>query len=282
MVGLGLDEAMPMAFLAPDDLDAAGVGQPAITLTNPLAAEESVLRPSLRPGLLKSVRYNQSHRIPDAGLFEIGKIFRPPRPGDDLPDEREVLAVVRSDRDALAAVDVWSVLVDALRVDGLTLDQSPVPGLHPGRSARILAGDAEIGALGEIDPSVLDAVGVTGRTAWLEVDLDALLALPHGTQVYVPPSRYPSSDIDLAFEVPDDVPAAAVRATIAEAAGPLLASSRLFDVFRSEALAAGTRSLAFSLRLQADDHTLTDDEVGQLRARVIEAVETAHAATLRG
>ena len=83
----------------------------------------------------------------------------------------------------------------------------------------------------------------------------------------MPPSRYPSSDIDLAFVVPDDVPAAAVRATIAEAAGPLLASSRLFDVFRSEALAAGTRSLAFSLRLQADDHTLTDDEVGQLRAQ---------------
>ncbi len=62
LVGLGYDEAMPLAFLAPDDLDRAGVAQPAIRLTNPLAAEESVLRPSLRPGLLKSIRYNQSHR----------------------------------------------------------------------------------------------------------------------------------------------------------------------------------------------------------------------------
>ncbi len=62
LVGLGYDEAMPLAFLAPDDLDQAGVAQPSIRLTNPLAAEESVLRPSLRPGLLKSIRYNQSHR----------------------------------------------------------------------------------------------------------------------------------------------------------------------------------------------------------------------------
>ena len=286
MVGLGLDEAMPLAFLAPGDLDAAGVAQPSITLTNPLAAEESVLRPSLRPGLLKSVRYNQSHRIEDVALFEIGKEFRPPRDGDRLPDEREVLGAVRAGRDASAAVEMWSVLAHSLRLDGTSLDQGPIDGLHPGRSARIRAssdGDgAVIGALGEIDPAVLDGLGITGRVAWLELDLDATLALPHGTQAYEPVSRYPSSDIDLAFVVADEIPAAAVRATVADAAGPLLASLRLFDVFRSESLPPGTRSLAFTLRLQADDRTLTDAEVGELRTRVIGAVEAAHGAILRG
>jgi phenylalanyl-tRNA synthetase beta chain len=285
MVGLGLDEAMPLAFLAPDDLDAAGVAQPSIRLTNPLAAEESVLRPSLRPGLLKSVRYNQSHRIDEVALFEIGKEFRPPRDGDRLPDEREVLGVVWSGRDATAAVEIWTVLEHSLRLEGASLDQGPVAGLHPGRSARIVVDDAgspvAIGALGEIDPAVLDGLGITGRVAWLELDLDATLALPHGTQAYEPVSRYPSSDIDLAFAVADEIPAAAVRATIADAAGPLLASLRLFDVFRSDALPPATRSLAFTLRLQADDRTLTDAEVGDLRTRLITAVEAAHAATLR-
>ncbi len=282
MVGLGLDEAMPLAFLAPDDLDAAGVDQPSITLTNPLAAEESVLRPSLRPGLLKSVRYNQSHRIDDAALFEIGKEFRPPRDGDRLPDEREVLGVIWAGRDATAAVEVWTVLEHSLRLEGASLDQGPVVGLHPGRSARIVVAGEPIGAVGEIDPGVLDGLGITGRVAWLDLDLDATLALPHGTQTYEPVSRYPSSDIDLAFVVADAVPAGSVRSTVAEAAGSLLTSLRLFDVFRSDSLPADTRSLAFTLRLQADDRTLTDAEVGEVRAQVIEAVESAHGATLRG
>jgi phenylalanyl-tRNA synthetase beta chain len=282
MVGLGLDEAMPLAFLAPDDLDAAGVAQPSITLTNPLAAEESVLRPSLRPGLLKSVRYNQSHRIDDVALFEIGKEFRPPRDGDRLPDEREVLGVVWAGRDAAAAVEIWTVLEHSLRLEGASLEQGPVAGLHPGRSARVVVAGEAIGALGEIDPGVLEGLGITGRVAWLELDLDAMLALPHGTQTYEPVSRYPSSDIDLAFVVADPVPASAIRSTILEAAGPLLAGLRLFDVFRSDSLPPDTRSLAFTLRLQADDRTLTDAEVGGVRTQVIAAVESAHAATLRG
>ena len=87
MVGLGLDEAMPLAFLAPDDLRAVGLDEAGITLTNPLAAEESVLRTSLRPGLLKSVAYNASHRNHGVGLFEIGKVFGRPPAGQQLPDD---------------------------------------------------------------------------------------------------------------------------------------------------------------------------------------------------
>ncbi len=94
-------------------------------------------------------------------------------------------------------------------------------------------------------------------------------------------SRYPSSDIDLAFVAPDSVPAGAIRDTIAASARELLAGVRLFDVFRSDALEPGTRSLAFTLRLQAPDRTLTDDDVATMRSRVIAAVESAHGATLR-
>jgi phenylalanyl-tRNA synthetase beta chain len=117
--------------------------------------------------------------------------------------------------------------------------------------------------------------------AGLVVDLDRLLDLPRGTQTYAPVSRYPSSDIDLAFVVDEDVAAGAVRDTITAGAGELLSSVRLFDVFRSDALAPGTRSLAFTLRLQAADRTLTEDDVAEVRSRVIAAVESAHGATLR-
>ena len=281
MLGAGLDEAMPLAFLAPDDLATSGLPEVGITLTNPLAAEESVLRTSLRPGLLKSVAYNVSHRNDSVALFEIGKVFLPPPAGQQLPDEREVLSAVLAGRDARDAVEVWLVLVDALGVRDASLRQTELAGLHPTRSAEIVVGADVLGAVGEIDAAVLDRLGIPGRVAWLEVDLDRLLDRPRGTQAYAPVSRYPSSDIDLAFVADDSVPAGALRDTIAASARELLSDVRLFDVFRSDALEPGTRSLAFTLRLQAPDRTLTDDDVATMRSRVIAAVEAAHGATLR-
>lgn len=281
MVGLGLDEAMPMPFLSPDDLERAGLDPRSVTLTNPLDAAESVLRTSLRPGLLKAVAYNGSHRHADARLFEIGKIFRRPPAGQQLPDEREHLGVVLGGDDAVGAVESWHVLVDALAVPDTRLEQVPVAGLHPTRCAEILVGDQLVGAVGEVDPAVLAAYGISGRVGWLEVDLDTLLDLPHGERAYRPISRYPSSDIDLAFEVDESEPAAAIERTIAAAAGPLLVDLRLFDVYRGAGLPDHHRSLAYTLRLQAADRTLADTDIAEVRTTVIAAVEGAHAARLR-
>ncbi len=95
-------------------------------------------------------------------------------------------------------------------------------------------------------------------------------------------SRFPSNDIDLAFVVDEAVPAGAVEATIRASAGDLLASVKLFDVFRGSSLGDGKRSLAYALRLQAADRTLKDGEVAEVRQQVIEAVESSHGASLRG
>jgi len=96
-----------------------------------------------------------------------------------------------------------------------------------------------------------------------------------------PLSRFPSSDIDLAFVVPDPVPAGTVERTIGQAGGELLESVDLFDVYRGGSLPEGCRSLAFHLRFCALDRTLTDEEVGSLRARCITAVEGQYEASLR-
>jgi phenylalanyl-tRNA synthetase beta chain len=281
MVGLGLDEAMPMPFLAPGDLARVGVPTDAVTITNPLASEESVLRTSLRPGLLRVVAYNLSHRISTVGLFEIGHVFLPSTTGV-LPDEPEHLAVVIAGRDVTAAVEVWSTLVDTLAVSGAELVQRPVEGLHATRSGELRAGGMPVGVVGEIDPSVSAELDIDVRVAWCEVDVDRLLAVPHGERRYRPVSRYPSSDVDLAFEVDEATPAAAVEAAIRQAAGDALVVLRLFDVFRGEAVAEGSRSLAYRLRLQASDRTLTDEDVAAVRAAIIERVEASLPARLRG
>jgi len=283
LVGRGLSEAMPMPFLAPGELARCGLADDGITIANPLVAEQSVLRTSLLPGLVGAVAYNWSHRSHGVRLFEIGRTFnRPADPAADLPDEREVLGAVVGGADATEAVQLWRFVAEVLELDGSVLANAEVPGLHPTRAARVARQGAEIARLGEIDPAVLDAHGIGERVTYLEVDLTVALAQPHGDRTVRPFSLYPSSDIDLAFEVADDVPASAVEDVIRTAAGELLWSVRLFDVYRGEAVAAGTRSLAYALRLQAGDHTLTDAEVAGLRSRVIAAVEQQVGAKLRG
>jgi phenylalanyl-tRNA synthetase beta chain len=273
LVGMGLDEALPMPFLASDT---AG-----IHITNPLDARESVLRTSLRPGLLKAVAYNASHRNHGVGLFELGRVFLPPPDGQERPHEPEYLAVALAGREAPAAVEVWQAVEEALSVEGVTVRNEPVDGFHPTRSARLVATDTAVGAVGEIDPAITEAMEIDERVAWLEVDLDALVEVARRDRRYKTVSRYPSNLIDLAFAVDDEVPAGDVEATIRGSAGELLTSVGLFDVYRGEAVGEGRRSLAYGLRLQAPDRTLTDAEVADVRQTVIDAVESTHGATLR-
>ncbi|MDQ1424607.1 MAG: phenylalanyl-tRNA synthetase beta chain, partial [Acidimicrobiaceae bacterium] len=282
LLGVGCTEAMPNPFLAPGDLERCGLDAAGLRITNPLVAEESVLRTSLLPGLVKAVAYNASHRNPGVQLYELGHVYRPPLPGEGLPDEREMVGVVLAGHDAMAAVSVWNELSAAMAVDRVSIDAAVVPGLHASRAAYLRGpGGEEVGRVGEIDPFVLESYGINERVGWLELDLRVLLGLPHGVRTYRPVSRFPSSDIDLAFVLDDAVPAAHLTAHVRAAAGALLDDVALFDVYRGPGIDAGSRSLAYRLRLQAPDHTLTDAEVAGVRQVCIEAA-AALGARLRG
>ena len=281
LLGAGLDEAMPQPLLAPDDLTRAGLSGEGIGLVNPLAAEESILRPSLRPGLLKAIAYNASHRTTGVALFEIGHVYLPPPADQLLPDEREVIGAALAGREAPAAVALWAELANALGVDDVALEAATVDGLHATRTARLVApGGVTIGLVGEIDPGVLEDHGIGERVAWLEVEMVPLHERSHPDRPYRRVSRYPSSDIDLAFVVDETVPAATLAAALRAAGGDLVADVRLFDVYRGPAVADGHRSLAYRLRLQAPDRTLTEADVAAVRERVIVAAATV-GATLR-
>lgn len=293
MVGGGFTELMPMPFLAPNDLARAGLASDGITLSNPLVAEESVLRTSLLPGLIKAIAYNQSHRNDRVRLYEIGKVYQPS--DDELPNEYEVLAAVGSGYDpgtpggaigtetaAEAAVRALYRLGAELGLEGLQIENGEVDGLHPTRAARIRFRGKIVGSVGEVDPSALENYGVAGRVSWFELLVDPVLAAVATPGKYKSVSLYPSSDIDLAFVTPDEIPATDVARTIKKAGKGLVRTVALFDVFRAEQLGEGRRSLAFQLRLQADDRTLTEDDVATVRTRCIDDVAKAHGAELRG
>lgn len=294
LVGAGLDEAMTLSLVAPSDLEAAGYPAVGIEVENPLRSEESLLRPAVLPGLLRSVAFNASHGIADTGLFEVGTVFQAPRDGEVLPDEHEHLAVTLSgvrarhphepDRpvDVHDAVGVVEIVVEALELDAWQLDPAPRPGFHPGRCAVLYVDGEEAGAVGEISPQVIDALELPEPTVGLEVDLGRLIRARRRERWYRPPSRFPSSSIDLAFVVERSVPAAVVRTTLVDAGGDLLERVELFDVFESETLGPDRVSLAYRLRFRAGDRTLTDEEVGELRQQCIDAVSRSHGAELRG
>jgi phenylalanyl-tRNA synthetase beta chain len=268
LLGLGLDEAMPHPFLTDGDLDRAGLSSEAVRLVNPLVVGDDVLRTSLRPGLLKAIAFNESHRRVNIGLFEIGHVYPPSK--DVLPAEYEALAVVVSGAEAPVAVSIWRELVATMGW-GARLDQSVIPnGLHPTRSATLSAGKDVIGVVGEIHPDVLDSYGVEERVAVLEVNLSVLLRAEPKVPQWKATSKYPSSDFDLAFNVPSSVTAEKVEKALRQSAGPLLVSIELFDVYRSAGITE-SRSLAYRLRLQAADRTLTDADVATVRDKCIAA-----------
>ncbi len=262
LLGLGVTEAMPNPFLAPDTLERAGLATEAIRITNPLVSDESVLRTSLRPGLLRSIAFNESHRRVRASLFEIGHVY-PPAEGD-LPGEFEQLTVVLAGAEAPAAMAVWRELTASLG-GGARIDQSKVPaGLHATRSATLQAGKDPLGAVGEVAPDVLASFGVSERVAILEVDLDQFLAREPKPSQWKSTSRYPSSDLDLSFVAADDVPAEKVEKAVRQGAGKFLVDLDLFDNYRDPAR-PGTRALGYRIRLQAPDRSLTDADVSEVR-----------------
>ncbi|MGH9125704.1 MAG: phenylalanine--tRNA ligase subunit beta [Acidimicrobiales bacterium] len=288
LAGAGLSEAWTTTFLGPGDLERAGLPGDAVEVENPLDRSESLLRTSLIPGLLKAVRFNVDRQIPDVRLFEMGHVFLPP-PADavpPLPVEREDIAIVVAGAGAGAEVvtRMWAVLAAALRLDGVELVATAVTGLHPTRSARIIVADTgqQLGAVGEIDPDSVTAYGLSGRVGVVVLSLPDLLGAPRRDSQAQPVSRFPASDVDLAFVVSDAVPAAALAATLRRAGGDLVETVALFDVFRGASVGQGRRSLAYHVRLRALDRTLTEADVAAARGAMIETASSAHGAQLRG
>ena len=280
-LGVGLDEAITDTFLHDDDLGRAHLSTDVIRVTNPLQADDDVLRPSMRPGMLRAVAFNESHRRSGVSLFEIGHVYPPGDRSSDLPPEYEGLAVALAGRDATAAMAVWREIVQSMGFSA-RVDQGTVPaGMHPTRSATLSLGKDVVGAVGEIHPDVLDAFGVTERVAWLELDLTRVLGAEPKPSQWKAISRFPSNDIDLAFVAPDSLAAEKVEKAVRQQAGSLLVDLSLFDVYRGKGVPDGSRSLAYRLRLQAPDRTLADADVAQVREKIVAGVAKL-GATLRG
>lgn len=301
LTGAGLSGAVPLTFMRIGDLDRLSVPsddtrRSFIRVKNPLREEESVLRTTLLPGLLRAVAHNLAHGSANVGLFEMGRVFldrtSPTYPG--LPDQPWRLAWViagewgewsldgeRTETDIFVGTALWRFLSVELQLPSPKIRAETLPGFHPGRTAVLNVSGQDIGLIGEIHPMTAKVFGLEGRVLVAELDLDPLLE-PTSFWRFQAPSAFPPANFDLAFVLPTEVTASVLLELARRSGGELVEQVSIFDEFQSPSLGEGRRSLALKFVLRAPDRTLDNQEIAEVLRRVTEAAQKELGAELRG
>jgi phenylalanyl-tRNA synthetase beta chain len=313
LAAAGLDEIVTSPLIGAEVLDRLRLAaddpmRDALRLANPLAEDQALLRPTLIPGMIEAMAHNAGRRQVDLGLFEVGPAFIrrgelsgiDPRAvvhqGGDLSawvaeEPRVVLGLMgrrhpahwqgMGDRvDFFDLKGLVELLGARLSWGQLVFEPASHPSFHPSRQARLRVDGQERGLLGELHPEILAANGLD-RALVAEVGMEPIPRRGEARRRLQPLPRHPAVYRDVSFITAASSPAATVEAVIREAAGPLLEKLTLFDVYQGEAMAPGTRSLAYALVYRAADRTLTDQEVDPVHSQVRQALVDQLGAILR-
>jgi phenylalanyl-tRNA synthetase beta chain len=299
LVDLGLQEIVSHRQTTPEREarllapDTPPDDQPYLRIINPIASDRVVMRHSVLNSLLEAVERN-SHIRQRIAFFEAGPIFMASEAGE-RPDELHRLAIVLTGSRTLpgwqkqveTTMDFYDMkgviagLLEELHLEFL-VEPFEHPTFHPGKVARILVGDQQIGVFGELHPLVQERYDLSPNPVMAaDINLDLLISLVPERYEMQPVPAFPPILEDLAMVVEEGIPAGKVAEVIRQAAGKILTDITLFDVYRSEQIGAGKKSLAYSLTYQASDKTLTDNNVAQIRQRIIRKLDQELGAKLR-
>jgi phenylalanyl-tRNA synthetase beta chain len=269
----GFTEVYNYSFVAEADACAFGM-EPAehVTVANPIAPNQSLLRMSLLPELRGNVLENAKH-FDAFRLFEIGReIHRQPQ---GLPREIPHLAAAIYSKDGDGRLFEMKRAAECLMPGAETRPCAAKPYEHPARAAEIHWNGAVAGRLFELHPSLAE-----GRTAMLDLDLTLVQAATPKEKRYTPIRRYPSSAFDLSVVARERELVGDLRGKLAALAGPLLESIEYQRQYAGPPLAEGTKSVSFRLTVGSPERTLSSEEVGEIRARLIDGMR-AHGYDLR-
>jgi len=268
----GYSEAIHYAFVDDGLQRALFPGVEPVALSNPISSDLSVMRVSLWPGLIGSLRENLRRQQSRVKLFEIGVVFG--------QTERVCVAgLFAGSRNAeqwavdSAAVDFFDVRADVEALLAATGDAASfrfepdaLDCLHPGRAARVLRGPETVGWIGELHPSLVKSLDLTYPPVVFEFDVDK--ALYRRRVDFAAASRFPEVRRDLAIVVDEDLPFSAIHERVTSAGSALLHDIRVFDVYRGAGVEPGRKSVAIGLIFQEDSRTLADDEADRLVAAI--------------
>lgn len=290
LVDLGYHEAITYSFISETLQQQASGGKSGIRVKNPIAAQLAEMRLSLVPGLLEAVANNARRQVRDVRLFEVGHVFLG---SAHKPREEQRLAAVAAGTAAgtrwdqggrpIDFFDIKGHLEQVLRLSGRTHGVSFESAIHPsyqtGQCARVTFARKEIGWLGRIHHQLLQAVDLDRAVYAFEINWEAVCQSE--IPIHKTTSRFPFVTRDLSMVFADKVQATEVENCIKNAAGVLLSSIEIIDLYKEKNTQSTEKSLTFRLTLQADYRNLTDEEADEIVRVVVQRVGATIGGQLR-
>lgn len=287
-VNAGYSETLTYSFTSEKCFDVLGYLQDAperrcIKLLNPLGEDTSVMRTTLVYSAINALAGNALKNVREAKLFEIAAVYIPKAlPLTEQPDENDklVIAAYGEDYDYYSLKQTVDKIMYKFGIEPV-FKRSKAPYLHIGRGADMFVGKVAIGSLGEVHPDVTRALDVKKRLYVAEIDIASLLRYRRRGYKFVETGKYPPIERDIAIVVDESVEAAKLLECANKAAGKALRGAHIFDVYRSDALGEGKKSVAIKLEFRLPDRTLTDEEAEQATQAVLAKLAKDVGAVLR-
>ena len=284
---LGYDEIITYSFISPTYYDKIrwpedDPRRKSLKIMNPLGEDTSIMRTTVLPSMLEILTRNYNYRNKTARLYELGRTYFEKE--DGMADEPKVLSLglYGPDESFFTLKGAVEALLGSIRAEQITFRaERNNPSYHPGRCAKVYAGEAEIGVLGQIHPLVAANYDVDTELYCAELSFDALVAAKGSDPEYVPLPKFPAVTRDIAVLVDTAVTVGDLEGCIQSAAKGLLKEVALFDIYNGANLPAGKKSVAFNLVLRSDERSLTAQEADDEVKVILDALEKGFGATLR-
>ena len=284
---LGYDEIITYSFISPSYYDKIRMPKDSplrksLKILNPLGEDTSIMRTTILPSMLEIITRNYNYRNKAVRLYELGKIYLPRE--DGLADEPKILSLgaYGDGMDFFTLKGGIEAILRACRIKDVRFEAcTDNASYHPGRCAKVYAGDVELGVFGQIHPLVAATYGVDAEIYAAELRFDALYSVRGGIPVYRPLPKFPAVTRDIAVVCAESVTVGALEDCIRRGAKGLLKKVELFDIYRGIGVAPGSKSVAFSLTLRADDRSLTGEEADEDVKSILALLEAELGAKLR-
>lgn len=291
LAGLGLYEAMTYSFDSPKVFDKLRISKDnelrkAITISNPLGEDFSIMRTTPLNGILQSLSINYNRRNEEASLFDIATVYIPKDlPIKELPYEKNKLVIgMYGNYDFYNLKGIIETLMETLGLKSrIEFNVSrELEYMHPGRTASILVDNKEnLGYLGELHPSVASNYGIETKVYISVIDMEKLIKYSDLKRSYKQLPKFPAVTRDISMLVKDEVLVKDIETIIKQRGGKFIESINLFDVYKGKQIQDGYKSVAYSIVYRASDHTLTDEEVNSSMKKVLRSLESELDAKLR-
>ena len=285
---LGYSEIMTYSFISPSFYDKVRMApedprRDSIRILNPLGEDTSIMRTTAIPSMLEVLARNEHYHNKQARLYELAKIYAK-KEGTAMALETQdlILGAYGGDMDFFRLKGAVETILTAFKVSGVAYTANTQhPTFHPGRCADVAVEGQVIGTLGEIHPLVAKNYDVSGRMYVARLDFTALLKLQNTEIAYKPLPKYPSVARDIAVVCDNAVLVGDLEACISRSGKGLVKEVELFDIYTGSPIPEGKKSVAFSLKLRSEDHTLTDQEADEDVKAILAALEGELGAVLR-